>query len=313
MSPEISIIIPTWRRQDSLRTLLQALRTQTGVNTEIIVVDQNAAGFLDPLLQGFPAVKRLVLATPNVSDARNKGFLIATAPVILFVDDDLIPEADFCRRGLEVFRQHSEVNCFSPLVFNAQGRELPLKYATLAKIASLQADPAIFIIRETISACLFFRREYFIQSGGFDPLLFEYAKAAEDQEICLRMRLRGMDLYFVSSLPIFHDENVPGGCDLRSMEYWTFREKCMRSWAYRRMIHHRPPGGLSLGDWLGMAHSGFFNREGLSSGLKMIVRQARLLRRCVRVSREYLRERLSYYPDVKDVDHIHASGWGKQQ
>lgn len=311
MTPEISIIIPTWRRQDSLRTLLQALTAQNGVSTEIIVVDQNAPGFLDPLLQGFPAVKRLVLPIPNVSDARNKGFLLSTAPVILFVDDDLIPEANFCRRGLEVFRQHGVIQCFSPLVYNAQGRELPLKYATMAKIAPLPADPSIFIIRETISACLFFRRDYFIRSGGFDPLLFEYARAAEDQEICLRMRLRGMDLYFVSSLPIFHDENVPGGCDLRSMEYWLFREKCMRSWAFRRLIHHRPPGKLSPADWIGLVRSAFLNREGLASGPKMIVKQVRLLRRSVRVSRQYLREKLSYYTVRKEIDHLAAIG-GKQ-
>jgi len=308
MSPELSIIIPTFRRQDSLRTLLQAMTAQTGVTMEIIVVDQNPAGFLDELLPAFPAVKRLVLPVPNVSDARNKGFLVSTAPVILFIDDDLIPEPDFCEKGLGVLRKHSTIHCFAPLVYNVEGRELALKHADSTRVEASPDDPAIFVITETISAALFFRREYFARSGGFDPLLFELARTAEDQELFFRMRQRGQQLWFVPMVAVFHDESVPGGCDLRTQDYWLFREKCMKSWAYRKMIHHSPPGVLSPADRISLARSAFLNREVLGSGLKVVFRQARLLRRSIRASKEYLRERLSYYTAVKDMDHLAAPG-----
>ena len=45
----------------------------------------------------------------------------------------------------------------------------------------------IYIISDIISAAIFFIKDSFFRSGGFDYLLFEYAKAAEDQEFFLNM------------------------------------------------------------------------------------------------------------------------------
>ena len=39
----------------------------------------------------------------------------------------------------------------------------------------------LFRIRDVMSAAMFFRRQTYAASGGFDELLFEYAKTAEDQ------------------------------------------------------------------------------------------------------------------------------------
>lgn len=287
-----------------MQRLLQKLLIQQEVRPEILVVDQNPAGWLDDILSSMPSVKRLALKRPNASDARNQGFLASTGQVILFIDDDLVPEEDFCARGLAVFRDHERVKCFSPLVYNGEGRELALRQAASRRVANLPGDPELFSITDTISAALFFKREYFEKTGGFDSLLFEFAKTAEDQELFLRMRKRKLELFFVPFVEVFHDENIPGGCELRTADYWVSREKCMKSWAYRHRIHHHPPGPLSLQDLFQLARSGFLNREVLFSGVGQILRQARLLAAAIGASKVFLKDRLGHYPAAESVDHL---------
>jgi len=305
MNPVLSIIIPTYKRQDSLERLLKALVAQKGVDAEIIVVDQNAPGYLDGVI--LPGVQRLVLSSPNASDARNQGFLRSKGEYVLFVDDDLIPTEDFCAEALAIFGLHPSIGGFSPLVYNAEGQQLALQQIGSKKITSLKEDPRIFSITDTISATLFFRRSYYIQTGGFDPLLFDFAKTAEDQEFFLRMLMKGLPFYYVPLVEIYHDEGVAGGCELRTEDYWRTREKCMKSWAYRRRIHHSPPGALSLGDVFQLARSGFLNKEVLLSGAKEISRQVRLLFSSVKASKAYLRSRQDYYLPAAKMDHLSHS------
>jgi GT2 family glycosyltransferase len=307
MTSTLSIIIPTFRRKESLQLLLQRLVAQQEIVPEIIVVDQNPAGWLGSVFEAFPSVRRLVLNTPNVSDARNKGFLASGGEVILFIDDDLIPEKDFCISALELLRIYPDISCFSPLVYNAEGKEIALQQARTKMISVFQDDPKIFSITDTLSAALFFRRAYYTATGGFDPLLFGFAKTAEDQELFLRMQKRKLHLYYVPSVEVYHDETIPGGCELRTQDYWISREKCMRSWAYRRRIHHAPPGTLSARDLFGLARSGFLNREVLASGIKDIRRQIKLLKASIRASGEFLRSLKAPYPPPDTIDHLAAS------
>jgi len=304
MTATLSVIIPTFKRTDSLLLLLQRLQQQSGVVQEVIVVDQNPAGYLDGILSSLPEVRHMRLPVGNASAARNQGFLASRGEIILFIDDDLLPENDFCQKGVSLFGEHPEIGCYSPLVYNAEGRDVALQQARVKAIGAVDAGSGVFPISDTISAALFFRRDYFERTGGFDPLLFEFARTAEDQELFLRMRKKGLVLHFVPSIDVYHDETIPGGCDLRTDSYWITREKCMKAWAYRRRIHHHPPGALSAGDLLQLARSGFLNKEVLRSGIGNIRRQAGLLSASIRSSGTFLRDKIDRYPSVEQVNHL---------
>jgi GT2 family glycosyltransferase len=304
MSPVLSVIIPTYKRKDSLQRLLEALLAQQGVHLELIVVDQNPAGYLSSCVPSDSRIQQLLLPTPNASNARNQGFLKSKGEFVLFIDDDLIPGGNFCAEALSVFRDYQGIHCFSPLVYNKEGQQLAADQIAGKTIEFLKEDPRIFSITDTISAALFFRREYFVRTGGFDPLLFEFAKTAEDQEFFLRMRRKRLDLYFVPFVEIYHDEGIPGGCELRTLDYWVSREKCMKSWAYRHRIHHTPPGSLAPADLFQLARSGFLNKEVLSSGVKEIIKQVMLLLKSINSSSNFLKDKLSYYPSAEQMNHL---------
>ena len=295
MNYKLSVIIPTYKRTTSLRKLLEILLRQENIELEIVVVDQNSELYFDEDLSSIlRRVKWLRQDKANVSHARNKGFLASSAPYLLFIDDDLIPESDFCSDGVKVFLDYPGIESFSPLVYNDEGEGAALSAAKRKFIKSYPGSEKIFSITDTISAAIFFKREAFERTGGFDHLLFEFARTAEDQEFFLRMLRKQMTLWFVPLVKIYHDEKIPGGCDLRSDDYWITREKCMRAWALRYRTYDTG-GRLRPPDLFRLLRSSVLNKEVLSSSPKYIIRQISLMIKAVRQSRFFFHQKKQEY------------------
>lgn len=92
----VSIIVPTFRRQDSLRRTLASCLRQEGVDpaaVEVVVVDNcpqgSAADTVAAVADGAAMPIRYVHEQrPGVSHARNAGVHAARAGLIVFLDDD---------------------------------------------------------------------------------------------------------------------------------------------------------------------------------------------------------------------------------
>jgi glycosyltransferase involved in cell wall biosynthesis len=98
-------VIPTRDRPAALASALVALRSQSGVDLEIVVVDDGGS---DPqriaeLVEG--AGGQLVrLAGGGAAAARNHGVIRATRDVVCFTDDDCRPDAAWAALLLEAIR-----------------------------------------------------------------------------------------------------------------------------------------------------------------------------------------------------------------
>lgn len=300
---QLSVVVPTFRRTSSLRRLLDALRVQHGVELEIVVIDQNMPGTLpDEWLEG---CVHLALAEPNVAMARNMGYLHASHRLVLFIDDDLIPDPDFCRRGVERFEQHPDIECLCPVIFAADepvadAVRLLRDVATESRVSGQE----LIRIRSTISAAVFFRGASFVASGGFDPLLFDFAHAAEDQELFLRMAARAISVWADLTLKLRHDIAAPGGCDMRTVEYWTTRERCVRAWAFRHRAHGGHGCTLTAGALWHLARSAVLNRGALRAGPVHVIRHLAMLFRAIPASGRYLAPHASHYRSIDDIFHL---------
>ena len=160
MIPQLSIVIPTYKRTQSLERLLDCLLKQDNKDLEIIVVDQNPHGYFTPAL--FSKLKQFVYVyqdQPNASLARNNGFKASAAPYILFLDDDLIPEPDFCSKGISVFNDFPLIGCFVPLVYPENGKELWISY-TKKIYFRISRNKLIYSITDYISAAVFFKSKH---------------------------------------------------------------------------------------------------------------------------------------------------------
>jgi glycosyltransferase involved in cell wall biosynthesis len=97
MNEPISIAIPTYRREQTLLDTLVALLSLERRAQEILVLDQSEtheAATEEKLaeLDRTCAIRWLRLETPSIPKAMNRALLEATAPVVLFLDDDIIPD-----------------------------------------------------------------------------------------------------------------------------------------------------------------------------------------------------------------------------
>src|SRR5262245_10271528 len=91
---DVSVVVVTYNREESLRNTLTCLVNQEPAPREILVVDQSrqhdatTQQFLDQLRES-ERITYLHQAEPNAQRARNTAIREASGSVLLFVDDDI--------------------------------------------------------------------------------------------------------------------------------------------------------------------------------------------------------------------------------
>jgi len=260
LRPLLSVIIPTYKRLDSLAILLEKLNLQTVIDQiEILIIDQNEKDFIhQEILNISRNIRQVYQDKPNVSLARNNGYKEAKAEYLLFIDDDLEPEQDFCQKGISFFEKNEEVECFCPLVYNDNGKEIEMEKMKQNIVSKYKH---FYKINNTISAALFIKSETYIKSGGFDPYLFDYVKSTEDNEFFIRLKKHNVNIYYDSNIDIFHSEEIIGGCSLREDDYWNNRKKFIKGWAFRYRVHNGNNLKLNLMNIVALCRSSFLNSE----------------------------------------------------
>ena len=100
----ISIVVPTYNRLDTLRYVIPALVAQElpAGAFEIIVADSNSNDgtreYLAEVAREHPHVRHLPGAYTGRAAARNAGIAAANAPVVFFIDADIIAAPDLLAR-----------------------------------------------------------------------------------------------------------------------------------------------------------------------------------------------------------------------
>lgn len=107
-SPLVSVVIPTYYRNDLLEECLCAVVNQTYDPIEIIVVDDSGERFAEEIINQFDDLEYLPLETnqgPNV--ARNEGIKHSSGEYIQLLDDDDALRPEKISRQVELLRNNS--------------------------------------------------------------------------------------------------------------------------------------------------------------------------------------------------------------
>lgn len=114
---KLSILIPTYKRPDILTMCLEALERQTTPlkDFEVIVVDDGSEDDTEATLKRFQAQSALNLTVIHQKNtgqgiARNHGLQKATAPIVLFLGDDIIADPNLVQWHLKTHEQSPEQN-----------------------------------------------------------------------------------------------------------------------------------------------------------------------------------------------------------
>lgn len=103
----VSVVVPTYRRVDSLRATLGALETQRVPAREVIVAwrldDEETRGAIDDLVKRY-GVRSLPTDAKLQTFQMDAGARVATGNIVAFTDDDGRPRPDWVERLLGFYR-----------------------------------------------------------------------------------------------------------------------------------------------------------------------------------------------------------------
>lgn len=108
-----TVVIPTYRRPERLRALLDCLTRQEGGHlARVVVCDDGSGDHTEAVARGFEARLPLVYAWQEdrgfrAGQARNLGIDRAIGDVAIFVDDDVLVRPDFVAQHLRAHRRPS--------------------------------------------------------------------------------------------------------------------------------------------------------------------------------------------------------------
>lgn len=114
INPKISVIIPTYNRKTYLLDTLHSLirNSATSENFEIIVVNNNSDDSTQSAVTSFIneyseyQIRHVIEENQGASYSRNRGIKEARAPVLLFVDDDEIADAQLIQSWMSFFGKY---------------------------------------------------------------------------------------------------------------------------------------------------------------------------------------------------------------
>jgi glycosyltransferase involved in cell wall biosynthesis len=182
---DVDVVIPTVGRR-SLDVLLRAIgAVEPPWPGRIIVVDDSAdRSVVAPLLEHGPAVEVVRTAgRQGPAAARNAGWRASQAPFIAFLDDDVVPEADWAAGLL------ADLAAFGPATAAAQAR---ITVPHDERADDWARNTARLGDATWITADLVVRRAALEDVGGFDE---RFRRAyREDTDLALRLLGRGWHL-----------------------------------------------------------------------------------------------------------------------
>lgn len=208
--PRVSIVIPTYNRHAQLGRCLDALRTQSWRDFEVVVVDDGSDPPVSPspslALTGSPPIR--VVRTPGnggPARARNLGVAAAVGEFVAFIDDDVAADRELLQRHVErASRSPQGLVQFGPLAAPPDWRPTAwnLWEAHTLEIEYDRMRRGIYAPtwRQFFTGNAFLRRSDFLAAGGFD----EHFTRAEDVELGYRLAKAGCRFEFVAEAVGWH-------------------------------------------------------------------------------------------------------------
>jgi GT2 family glycosyltransferase len=205
--PDVSVVVPTHNRASMLKQHLHALAAQTYPrhSTEWIVVCDGCQDESAEVARAAGADRVIEQEGRGAAAARNAGLAMATAPVVAFLDDDIIPTSGWLRALVPNVRPMQPTMLhmgYCPYAASAIRTHLDRRNAAWyeAKLRPL-GDPAhAWRFTDFFGGNFAVDREALLALGGFDPQFALF----EDAELALRALNAGWGIRFVRAARADH-------------------------------------------------------------------------------------------------------------
>ena len=196
-----SVIVPAYNAEKTLASCLEALGNQSypKENFEVVVIDDGSTDSTAHIAKKFPVLYEHQ-ENRGPAAARNKGTVAARGDVVLFTDSDCVPEQNWLEEMMRPFTD--------PAVAAVKGAYRTRQKEIAARFAQAEFEDRYDLLEKKTSVDMIdtysaaFRREVFVQAGGFDES-FPVANN-EDTELSYRLASSGRKLVFNPKAVVYH-------------------------------------------------------------------------------------------------------------
>lgn len=210
MIPEVSVVIPTYGREQVLLRTLESLRPQVAPRHELIVVDQSESHTADTaraleIMVDRSEVRWIRLPEPSIPGAMNRGLLEARGRIVLFLDDDIEPGPELLEAHAKCHRDAGESIIVAGQVLQPDEATEELDGTQFSFRSSIAQE-----VREFMGGNFSVLRRFAIEVGGFDES-FRGAAYRFEAEFSMRARNAGSSIRFEPRAGVRHLRAPAGG------------------------------------------------------------------------------------------------------
>lgn len=244
-----SIVVCSYNRADSLRETLLALKAQdspASCQWEVVVVDNNSTdhtrSVVEQAQQGWPGLRYEFESQQGLSHARNRGIACTKSDVILFTDDDVLPEPDWLRATLCGMDKHGADACggyIAPIWESPPPAWLTERFYGFLAVRTEREDdyPILSASQTPFGANMAFRRTVFDRVGLFDTSRGRKGNvlaSGEDGEMFERILGAGLKAVFLGQSRVHH-----------KVESFRLTKRYFRRWRFQTSCNIAKSRGLA--------------------------------------------------------------------
>lgn len=270
-----SIVIPTYNGLERLKLCLAALEETLPEPFigEVLVVDDCSGEETRALLREWQDSRLKLKVIRNRGNCGfvmscNRGARAATGDLLVFLNDDTLPQPRWLPALLRIFRDCPDAGAAGGRLLYPDGRlqeagNVIFSDGSAANFGRGDAavdDPLYNHVRPVdycSAALLATPRDVFMEMGGFDE---RYRPAYyEDTDYCFGLRQKGYRVYYQPESVVVHDEGATGGTDLSSgvKRYQAVNHgKFVKKWGDALKRQPDSPGRFDLRTWHALAAAG---------------------------------------------------------
>lgn len=206
----ISIIIPTFKRNNKILQCCASILANSEKHIELWILDQNTLSsttLLAFVKKHSSLIHHIKTKTQNKSKALNQAIIQASGDIIALTDDDCIVSSTWINQIRNSFIKHPEISCVTGNTYpytNIPSRACPSTIATRTKLFTTPQKHTAIGYGNNIA----FRKAIFSSTGEFKTWLGPDAigLACEDGEMILRLLTRGYMILHNEQMIVYHNK-----------------------------------------------------------------------------------------------------------
>lgn len=217
--PDISVLLCSYNRADTLKRCLEALEKQTLSRNrfEVVCVNDGSTDHTSEIMKA--ALKRLPgsyhehVKNQGLAAARNTAIRAARGRLVVFINDDTFPEPDFLEQHIQAHKAHpnEQTAIFGHIGFAREHAERILSQVLhqhnllFPLVGTREEVPYDF--NYFVTANLSVARQAFVSENiWFDETFRRYG--CEDIEVGYRLWKRGYRVYYCPRAKVIHDHRL---------------------------------------------------------------------------------------------------------